>query len=50
MGQIKGPQAGKFSPKHLYNANKRTEELQHFALGLITDCNDAEKTIAKLEL
>jgi hypothetical protein len=29
---------------------KRTEELQNFALGLIAGCNDAEKTIAKLEL
>jgi hypothetical protein len=50
IGQIKGPQAGTFSPKRLYNTNKRTEELQNFALGLIADCNDAEKTIAKLEL
>ena len=50
MGQMKGPQAGTFSPKHLYNTNKRTEELQNFALGLIADCNDAEKTIAKLKL
>jgi hypothetical protein len=50
MGQMKGPQAGKFSPKHLYNTNKRTEELQFFSLRLIADCNDAEKNIAKLEL
>ncbi len=50
MGQIKGPQAGTFSPKRLYNTNKRTEELQNFALGLIADCNDAEKSIEKLEL
>jgi hypothetical protein len=50
MGQMKGSQAGTFSPKHLYNTNKRTEELQNFALGLIADCNDAEKTIAKFEL
>jgi hypothetical protein len=50
MGLMKGPQAGTFSLKCLYNTNKRTEELQNFALGLIADCNDAEKTIAKLEL
>jgi hypothetical protein len=50
MGQMKGPQAGKFSPKHLYNTNKRVKELQNFALGLIADYIDAEKTIAKLEL
>jgi hypothetical protein len=28
MGQIKGPQAGRFCPKRPYNTNKRTEELQ----------------------
>jgi hypothetical protein len=50
MGQMKGSQAGTFSPKRLYNTNKRTDELQNFTLGLIADCNDAEKTIAKLEL
>ncbi len=50
IGQMKGPQAGSFSPKHLYNTNKKTKELQNFALGLIADCNDAEKTIEKLEL
>jgi hypothetical protein len=50
MGQMKGPRAGTFSPKCLYNTNKKTEELQNFALGLIADCNDAEKTFAKLEL
>jgi hypothetical protein len=33
MGQMKGLQAGTFSPKCLYNINKRTEELQNFALG-----------------
>jgi hypothetical protein len=32
MGQMKGPQAGTFSPKCLYNTNKKTEELQNFAL------------------
>ncbi len=50
LGQMKGPQAGTFSPKRLYNTNKKTEELQKFSLGLIADCNDAEKTIAKLDL
>ncbi len=50
MGQMKGSQAGTFSPKRLYNTNKRTEELHNFTLGLIADCNDTEKTIAKLEL
>jgi hypothetical protein len=32
MGQMKGSQAGTFSPKRLYNTNKRTEGLQKFAL------------------
>jgi hypothetical protein len=41
MGQIKGSQAGIFCPKCQCNINKRTEELQNFALGLIADCNDA---------
>ncbi len=49
MGQMKGPQAGTYSPKRLYNTNKKTKKLQNFTLGLIADCNDAEKTIAKLE-
>jgi hypothetical protein len=48
--QLKGPQAGTFTPKRLYNMNQRTEDLQNFALGLIADSNDADKTIAKLEL
>ncbi len=50
MEQCKGPLAGTFCPKHLYNINKRTEELQTFALGLIADDNDTEKTIAESEL
>ncbi len=50
MGQRKGPQAGTFCPKRLYNINKSTEVLQNFALELIADCNDTEKTIEKLEL
>ncbi len=47
---MKGPQAGTFYPNHLYDTNKRTEEIQNFALRLITDCNDAEKLLQKLEL
>jgi hypothetical protein len=42
LGQMKGPQAGTFSPKRLYDTNKRTDELQNFALGLSADCNDRE--------
>jgi hypothetical protein len=29
--------------------NKKTEQLQDLALGLIPGCSDAKKTIAKLE-
>ena len=50
MEQHKGPQSGTFFLKRLYNINKRIEELQNFALGFIADCNDTEKTIAKLKL
>jgi hypothetical protein len=50
IDQRKGPQARTCFPKCLYNNNMRTEKLQNFALGLIADCNDAEKTIKTLEL
>ncbi len=50
MERSKVPQAGTFTPKPLYNMNQRTEDLQNFALGLISDSYDAEKTIARLEL
>ncbi len=36
MGQMKDPQAGTFSPKGLYNTNKKTEELQNFCTWI--DC------------
>jgi hypothetical protein len=48
--QLKGPQAGSFTSKRLYNMNQSTEELQNFALGLLPDSNNAVKTIAKLEM
>ncbi len=35
-------------PKHVYDMNKKTEELHDFAYWLLPDGNDAEKTIAKL--
>jgi hypothetical protein len=49
MEQLKGPEAGTFMPKHVYNMNKKTEELHDFAYGLLPDSNDAEKTLSKLE-
>ncbi len=49
MEQLKGPEAGTFMPKRVYNMNKKTEELHDFAYGLLPDSNDAEKALSKLE-
>jgi hypothetical protein len=49
MEQLKGPESGTFMPKHVYDLNKKTEELHDFAYGLLPDSNDAEKTLSKLE-
>ncbi len=49
MEQVKGPEAGTYIPKHIYEINQRTEDLQNFALGLLPKSNDAVKRIAKLE-
>jgi hypothetical protein len=49
MEQLKGPESGTFMPKRVCNMNKKTEELRDFAYGLLSDSNDAEKTLSKLE-
>ncbi len=49
MEQLKGPDAGIFMPKLVYNMNKKTEELHDFAYELLPDSNDAEKTLFKLK-
>ena len=49
MEQLKGPDAGAFMPKRVYDMNKKTEELHDFAYGLLPVNNDAKKTLAKLE-
>ncbi len=49
MEQLKGPKAGTFMPKRVYDMNKKTEELHDFAYGLLPDSNDAEKILSKLE-
>jgi hypothetical protein len=49
MEQLKGPDAGTFMPKGVYDMNEKTEELRDFAYGLLPDSNDAEKTLSKLE-
>jgi hypothetical protein len=49
MEQLKGPEAGTFMPKCVYDMNKKTEELHDFAYGLLLDSNDVEKTLSKLQ-
>ncbi len=44
MEQLKGPEAGTFMTKHVYDMNKKTEELHDFAYGLLPDSNDAENS------
>jgi hypothetical protein len=48
MSQLKGTDFGTILPKQVYDINQKTEELLDLALGLIPDCSDAVKTIAKL--
>ncbi len=47
--QLKGPGAGTYHPKRVYDINQRTEDLKNFVLGLLPESHDAVKTIAKLE-
>ena len=49
MQSLKGPEAGQYLPKRIYDMNQKTEQLQDLALGLLPGCSDAKKTIAKLE-
>jgi hypothetical protein len=48
ISQLKGTEFGTILPKRVYDINQKTEELLNLALGLIPDCSDAVKTIAKL--
>ncbi len=49
MEQLKGPNAGTFMPKRVYDImNQKTEEVHNFANGLLPDSN-VKITIAKLE-
>jgi hypothetical protein len=45
MGQIKGPQAGIFSLNIYTTPIRGLKNYKKFALGLIADCNDAEKLL-----
>jgi hypothetical protein len=49
MEQVKGPEAGTYTPKRVYDINQSTEDLKNFALGLLPESNNAVKMIAKLE-
>jgi hypothetical protein len=49
MSQLKGNEFGTILPKQVHDMNQKTEELRDLALGLIPDCSDAVKTIAKLK-
>ncbi len=49
MEQVKGPEAGTYHPKRVYDINQRTEDLKKISIGLLPKSNDAVKTIAKLE-
>ncbi len=49
MEQVKGPEAGTYHPKHVYDINQRTDDLKKNAIALLPESNDAVKTIAKLE-
>ena len=49
MQSLKGPEAGIYLPERFYDMNKKTEQLQDLALGLIPGCSDAKTTITKLE-
>ncbi len=49
MSQLKGNEFGTILPKRIYDTNQKTEELRNLALGLIPDCSDAVKTVAKLD-
>jgi hypothetical protein len=39
--QVKGPEAGTYHPKHVYDINQRTEDLKKISLGLLPKSNDA---------
>ena len=49
MEQLKGQNGGTILPKRVYDLSQKVEDLQDFANGLLPECNDAQKTIIKLE-
>ena len=49
LEQLKGPNSGTFLPKRIYDMSQQVEDLRDLANGLLHECNDAQKTIMKLE-
>lgn len=49
MNKLKGPNSGTFLPKRIYDMSQKVEDLHDLANGLLPYCNDAQKTIMKLE-
>jgi hypothetical protein len=45
MQSLKGLEAGTNLPKKMYDMNRKTEQLQDLALGLIPGCSDAKKML-----
>ncbi len=37
MEQLKGPEAGTYHPKCVYDINQRTDDLKNFAIGLLPE-------------
>jgi hypothetical protein len=42
MQSLKGPEAGTYLPKRIYEMHQKTKQLQDLALGLIPGCSDAK--------
>ena len=49
IDELRGPDAGSFMPKHIYEMNQKTKNLHDYVTGLLPEINDAKKSIAKLE-
>ena len=49
MEELRGPNAGTFTLKRIYDMNQKTEDLHDYVTGLLPESNDAEKTISKLD-
>ena len=49
IDKLRGPDAGSFMTKHIYDMNQKMENLHDYVTGLLPESKDAEKTISKLE-